>query len=107
MDSKYRDHEIDAKGRSIREGRVGLIVAGSLITGFVVALILVIGPFGGAQEHVIMGTALLGFALGWALLAVLSTRWSNQPQRWAIVPAALMALAGARRPRFKRAGRGM
>src|SRR5437879_1699430 len=37
MDSKYRDHEIDAKGRSIREGRVGLIVAGSLITGFVVA----------------------------------------------------------------------
>jgi len=95
MDSKYRDHEIDAKGRSIREGRVGLIVAGSLITGFVVALVLVIGPFGGAQEHVIMGTALLGWALGWALLAVLSTRWSNQPQRWAIVPAALMALAGA------------
>src|SRR5437879_8258159 len=42
-----------------------------------------------------MGTALLGWALGWALLAVLSTRWSHQPQRWAIVPAALMALAGA------------
>src|SRR5205807_3251802 len=95
MDSKYRDHEIDANGLSIREGRVGLIVAGSLITGFVVALVLVIGPFGGAQEHVIMGTALLGWALGWALLAVLSTRWSHQPQRWAIVPAALMALAGA------------
>src|SRR5438552_15130088 len=96
MDSKYRDHEIDAKGRSIREGRVGLIVAGSLITGFVVALVLVIGPFGGAQEHVIMGTALLGWALGWALLAVLSTRWSNQAQRWAIVAAALMAVPGPR-----------
>src|SRR5437660_3846416 len=95
MDSKYRDHEIDANGLSIREGRVGLIVAGSLITGFVVALVLVIGPFGGAQEHVIMGTALLGWALGWGLLVVLSTRWSHQPQRWAIVPAALMALAGA------------
>src|SRR6266702_6942488 len=95
MDSKYRDHEIDAKDRSIREGRVGLIVAGSLITGFVVALVLVIGPFGGAQEHVIMGTALLGWALGWALLAVLSIRWSDQPQRWAVVPAALMALGGA------------
>jgi len=74
---------------------VGLIVAGSLITGLVVALVLVIGPFGGAQEHVIMGTALLGWALGWALLAALSIRWTNQPQRWAIVPAALMALAGA------------
>src|SRR5437870_13698669 len=95
MDSKYRDHEIDAKGRSIREGRVGLIVAGSLITGFVVALVLVIGPFGGAQEHVIMGTALLGWALGWALVAVLSTCGSHHPQRLAIVPAALMALAGA------------
>src|SRR6266566_1251627 len=95
MDSNYRDHEIDAQDRSIRKGRVGVIVAGSLITGFVVALVLVIGPFGGAQEHVIMGTALLGWALGWALLAVLSTRLSNQPQRWALVPAALMALAGA------------
>ena len=95
MDSKNRDHEIDAQDQSTRKGRVGLIVAGSLITGFVVALVLVIGPFGGAQEHLIMGTALLGWALGWALLAVLSIRWSDQPQRWAVVPAALMALAGA------------
>src|SRR5438552_602860 len=95
MDSKYRDHEIDAKGRSIRKGRVGVIVLGWLITGLVVALVLVIGTFGGAQEHVIMGTALLGWALGWALLAMLSTRWSNQAHRWAIVPAALMAVAGA------------
>src|SRR5947208_7578156 len=95
MDSKYRDHEIDAKDRSIRKGRVGLIVVGSLITGFVVALVLVIGPFGGAQEHVIMGTALLGWALGWALLAVLSIRWSDQPQRWVVMPAALMALDAA------------
>lgn len=66
-----------------------------MIAGFVVALVLVIGPFGGAQEHVIMGTALLGWALGWALLAALSIRWTDQPQRWAIVPAAVMALAGA------------
>ena len=95
MNSKHRDREIDAPDRPIRKGHVGLIVAGSMITGFVVALVLVIGPFGGAQEHVIMGTALLGWALGWALLAVLSMRWSDQPQRWAVVPAALMALAGA------------
>ena len=95
MDSKQRDREIDSPDRPIRKGHVGLIVAGSMITGFVVALVLVIGPFGGAQEHVIMGTALLGWALGWALLAVLSMRWSDQPQRWAVVPAALMALAGA------------
>src|SRR5438094_5861200 len=91
----HRDREIDAPARRIREGRVGLIVAGSMFSGLVVSLVLVVGLFGGAQEHVIMGTALLGWALGWALLAVLSTRWSDQPQRWAIVPAALMAVAGA------------
>ncbi len=93
--SRQRDRGVDAPARPSPNGRVGLIVVGSLITGLVVALVLVIGPFGGAQEHVIMGTALLGWALGWALLAVLSTRWSDQPQRWAFLPAALMALAGA------------
>src|SRR5438477_8201458 len=87
--------EIDAPARPIRKGRVGLIVAGSMFSGLVVALVLVVGPFGGAQEHVIMGTALLGWALGWGLLAVLSTRWTDQPQQWAVVPAALMALTGA------------
>src|SRR2546430_4699759 len=95
MDSKHHDHELKAADRPIRRGHIGLIVAGSMITGFVVALVLVLGPFGGAQEHVIMGTALLGWALGWALLAVLSVRWTDQPQQWAVVPAALMALAGA------------
>src|SRR4051794_12881446 len=77
------------------KGRIGLIMVASMVAGLIASLVLVVGPFGGAQEHVIMGTALLGWALGWALLAVLSMRWSNQPQRWAMVPAALMALAGA------------
>src|SRR5512133_1498915 len=94
MHSKQRDHETDPPEGPFRKGHIGLIVAGSMITGFVVALVLVIGPFGGAQEHVIMGTALLGWALGWALLAALSIRWTDQPQRWAIVPAGVMALAG-------------
>src|SRR5438105_4699338 len=90
-----RDHAIGAPARPIRKSPVGLVVAGSMFSGLVVALVLVVGPFGGAQEHVIMGTALLGWALGWALLAVLSIRCTDQPQRWAIVPAAVMALAGA------------
>src|SRR5256884_5080505 len=84
-----------APAKPIRKSRVGLIVSGSMFSGLVVSVVLVVGLFGGAQEHVIMGTALLGWALGWALLAVLSIRWSDQPQRWAVVPAALMALAGA------------
>src|SRR2546430_3369416 len=88
-------NEMGGPARPIHKGRVGLIVTGSMFAGLVVALALVVRPFGGAQEHVIMGAALLGWALGWALLAVLSVRWSDQPQRWAVLPAALMAVAGA------------
>src|SRR3989440_1282339 len=91
----YRDHQIGAPVRPMRKVHIGLIVAGSMFSGLVVSLVLVVGPFGGAQEHVIMATALLGWALGWALLAAVSIRWSDQPQRWAVVPAALMAVAGA------------
>src|SRR5256886_4886067 len=85
----------DAGATEWRSEGGDVVVAGSLITGLFASIVLVIGPFGGAQEHVIMGTALLGWALGWALLAVLSIRWTDQPQQWAVVPAALMALAGA------------
>jgi pimeloyl-ACP methyl ester carboxylesterase len=41
---------------------------------------------------VITGSALLAFALGWSMLALLSTRFTSQPQRWAFVPAAFMAV---------------
>jgi pimeloyl-ACP methyl ester carboxylesterase len=77
------------------KGHIGLIVAGSLLSGLVAAIVLVGGPLGGSQEHVITGAVLLGFAFGWALLALLSTLFTDQPQRWAVVPAAFMALFGA------------
>ncbi|HEY5116398.1 MAG TPA: alpha/beta fold hydrolase, partial [Nakamurella sp.] len=38
---------------------------------------------------------LLGFAAGWALLWALSVRFTNHPQRWAAVPAAVMGVGGA------------
>ena len=75
-------------------GHIGRIVAGSLIGGLVAAVVLVVGPFAGAQEHVITGSVLLTFAAAWAMLAVLSERWTDQPQRWAFVPA---VVHGARR----------
>jgi pimeloyl-ACP methyl ester carboxylesterase len=43
---------------------------------------------------VITGSALLGFAAGWALLAALSARMTSQPQQWAWVPAAGLAATG-------------
>ena len=74
---------------------IGRIVAGCLIGGVAVALALILGPVAGAQEHVITGTILLTFAASWALLGTLSTRWTDQPQRWAFAPAAFMGVAAA------------
>jgi pimeloyl-ACP methyl ester carboxylesterase len=75
-------------------GRIGWIVAGSLATGLVAALLLVAAPFIPAEESGMTGAVLIGFALGWAMLAVLSVRLTDQPQRWAAVPAVVMGLGG-------------
>jgi pimeloyl-ACP methyl ester carboxylesterase len=58
------------------------------------ALAMTLGVFGGGHEHEITGSALLAFACGWAVLAVLSIRMTSQPQRWAVVPAVGMAVTG-------------
>jgi hypothetical protein len=78
-----------APGR-MRTGRrlpVGVVVAIAMLTGLVATLVLVLVVFAGASESVITGSALLGLAAGWALLAVLTSRWTSQPQRWAAVLA--------------------
>jgi pimeloyl-ACP methyl ester carboxylesterase len=72
-----------------------LIVAGSLLAGLLAAIVLVAGPFAGGSEAAITGAILLGFAFGWALLAALTVRFTDRPQRWAAVPAAAIALSGA------------
>ncbi|MHA7208384.1 alpha/beta hydrolase [Arthrobacter sp. MDT1-65] len=76
-----------------RSGRVGLLVAGSLVAGALAALLLAAAPFTPATESGVTGAVLLGFALGWALLAVLSG-FTDQPQRWAVAPALFLGLGG-------------
>ena len=75
-------------------GRIGWIVVGSLASGLVVALLLVFAPFIPAEESAVTGAVLGGFALGWVMLAVLSVRFTDQPQRWAAAPAVFMGLGG-------------
>jgi pimeloyl-ACP methyl ester carboxylesterase len=77
-----------------RRGPIGRIVAASLVAGAAAALVLDLVVVPGAAEHVVTGATLLGFALGWVLLAVLSQRWTDRPQRWALVPAVVMGVAG-------------
>ena len=76
-------------------GHIARIVVASLASGLLGALALVMVVFPGAAEHVTIGVTMLAFAFGWAMLAVLSTRRTDQPQRWARVPAASMAVVGA------------
>ncbi|HSO54487.1 MAG TPA: alpha/beta hydrolase [Actinomycetes bacterium] len=75
-------------------GNIGWIVAGSLATGLVAAVLLAVAPFIPAEERAVTGAVLCGFALGWAMLAVLSVRFTDQPQRWAAAPALFMGLGG-------------
>jgi pimeloyl-ACP methyl ester carboxylesterase len=75
---------------------IGRIVVGCLTAGVLVALALVtVGPVAGAQEYLITGTVLLAFAASWASLATLSILRTEQPQRWAALPAGFLAAAGA------------
>jgi pimeloyl-ACP methyl ester carboxylesterase len=73
---------------------IGWIVSGSIAAGLVAALLLVAAPFIPAEENAVTGAVLCGFAVGWAMLAVLSVRFTDQPQRWAAAPALLMGLGG-------------
>jgi len=50
-----------------------------LVTGLVVGIALAVAPFVPAEEGKVTGALLLGFALGWAMLAFLSVRFSDQP----------------------------
>ena len=74
---------------------IAWIVIVSLLAAVLLSVVLVMVVFAGARENVISGAVLLGFAAGAALLGVLSARRSDQPQRWALMVAAWLALGGA------------
>lgn len=83
------DHTPSAGNR-----RIGAVVVGSLVSGLLAALLLVAAPFVPAEESRITGAVWCGFAVGWAMLAVLSVQRTNQPQRWAAAPALFMGAGG-------------
>jgi pimeloyl-ACP methyl ester carboxylesterase len=58
-------------------------------------LLALVVSAGGAAEPVVTGSAMLAFGLGWAMLAALPAWRTDQPQRWALAPAAFFAVAGA------------
>ncbi|GAA1874948.1 hypothetical protein GCM10009715_22190 [Paeniglutamicibacter psychrophenolicus] len=77
-----------------RKGHIGWIIAGSLAAGVLAALLLATAGFIPATESGMTGAVLTGLALGWSLLAVLSVKFTDQPQKWAVLPALFMGLGG-------------
>ena len=92
---RLTDHAVAGRTRARRRVPYGVVVAAAMLSGLVNTLLLVLVVFAGGTEPVITGAGLVGLASGWALLAMLTTRWTGQPQRWAAVPAAAMATTGA------------
>ena len=71
-----------------------VVVAVSMFVGLAAAIAGVVVS-GGGTEPVVDALVLLGFAAGWALLLALSEFFTDHPQRWAAVPAAVLGVGGA------------
>ena len=77
-----------------KRSRIALVVFGSIAFGFVLGLLLTLVVFAGGEEPEITGSALLALGAGFMLLAVASSRFTDQPQRWALVPGVASAAVG-------------
>jgi pimeloyl-ACP methyl ester carboxylesterase len=74
-------------------GSIAGVVAVSLLVGLVLAVVVVLVPVVPERTSSLTGAILVAFGIGWALLAVLSVKLTEQPQRWTVAPAAFMGLA--------------
>jgi hypothetical protein len=86
--------EAQARSAEPRRNRIGIgkIVVLSLGVGLAAAVFLPFIPWPTVDANFATAMVLLGFALGWALLAALSVRLTDQPQRWAYAPAVFMGV---------------
>ncbi len=73
---------------------IGKIVVLSLGVGLAAAVLLQFIPWPTIDANFATAMVLFGFAVGWALLAALSVRMTDQPQRWAYAPAVFMGVSG-------------
>jgi pimeloyl-ACP methyl ester carboxylesterase len=92
--SGHRESQDRSDPAAAATGHVGRVVAGSWVGGLLATALLVAAPFVPPTEAGITGAVLCGLALGWAALALISTRLTDQPQRWAWAPASFMGLSG-------------
>jgi pimeloyl-ACP methyl ester carboxylesterase len=76
------------------KSRIGLVVLGAVASGLALGLLLVLAVFVGGPEHEITGAALVALGTGFVLLALGSSRFSDQPQDWALRPGLATVVVG-------------
>jgi pimeloyl-ACP methyl ester carboxylesterase len=76
------------------KGHIGLVVLASTAAGLSLGFLLVLAVWAGADEPKIIGSALFALGAGFALLAIASSRFTSQPQSWALAPGVTSMLAG-------------
>src|SRR5467141_4220343 len=84
----------DAPPTSPSTRNIAWVVIVSFLAAVLLAVVLVMVVVAGARENVISAAVLFAFAAGAVLLALLSARWSDQPQRWALIGAGWLGVAG-------------
>ena len=80
-------------GERRRRSHIGVTVLGSIAAGMALGLVLVLGVFAGSEEATIVGAALTALGAGMLIHFLVASRWTDQPQPWALAPA--VALGGA------------
>ena len=83
-----------ARTQGSAKRHVGLVVLASIAAGLALGLLLVLGVFAGGDEAHVVGSALLALGAGFTLLAAASSRFTSEPQSWALVPGASSIVAG-------------
>jgi hypothetical protein len=74
--------------------QAGWMIPGGILSGLALGVFMVEGPIGvGATAA--GGLFLIAFAAGWVLIYIASRLLTNDPQSWALIPAAIMAAIGA------------
>ena len=74
--------------------QAGWFIPAGVVGGIGLGALMIDGALMQISEQAEGGIFLLCFALGWASIYILSKLFTSEPQRWALIPGAIMAFIG-------------